>query len=115
MMRTTGRTSRGGRERPAHLIRASIGLVGLMLSPLTPWNDSFINVPIAVAVGLALSSLCSFDVGYWIGYALSNLLGIFLLLIASQEKLRGITWRSIIFNLLIAVVVYSLLHLLFHL
>ena len=110
MMITTGRT-KGGRKRPAHLIRALIAFIGLMLSPLTPWNDSFVNVPLSIAIALLLRPLIGFDKGYWFGYALTNIAGLALLAIASKEDLKKINLKSVVSSLLFAIIVYIILHL----
>jgi len=51
--------------------------IGYMLSPLSWWNDVFFNLPIAIAVGYAISWLHpnGFVPGTLAGYWLSNVLG----------------------------------------
>ncbi|UXD21926.1 hypothetical protein IPA_09660 [Ignicoccus pacificus DSM 13166] len=113
MMRTTGKTVKGGRKRPAHLIRAAVAFIGFMLSPLTPWNDSFVNIPLAILIAMALRPIVSFDIGYWIGYTLTNVLGLAMLFIAAADKLKELTWKTVLSNLIIAAIVYVLLHIFF--
>jgi hypothetical protein len=57
-----------------------------MLSPLSWWNDAFVNLPLALAFAWLVSSLCAqswkvaaFDVALIIGYWLTNLLGFLLM------------------------------------
>jgi hypothetical protein len=51
--------------------------IGYMLSPLSWWNDVFFNLPIAIAVGYAISWLHPswFVPGTLAGYWLSNVVG----------------------------------------
>lgn len=58
-----------------------LGFIGFMLSPLSWWNDLFVNVPLAVAFAWIISLfwpsgfLASAVVGYW----LTNVLGFILM------------------------------------
>ena len=65
-----------------------LGFVGFMLSPLSWWNDLFVNVPLAVGFGwlVALIYKPAFQPAVVIGYWLTNVLG-FVLLHKSAEKL----------------------------
>lgn len=59
-------------------IRNSIIIsIGFLLSPLTPWNDFFINIPIAYifAFLLGLISENFFNPALIIGYWLTNIIG----------------------------------------
>lgn len=55
--------------------------LGFWLSPLSPWNDLFTNVPIAYATGLGLSFISDalFLPGVVFGYWLSNVVGFVLM------------------------------------
>ena len=58
-----------------------IGFVGFMLSPLSWWNDAFVNLPLALMFAWVVS-LCyrpAFDVAVVAGYWLTNVLGFVLL------------------------------------
>ena len=66
------------------IIRGAIGVIGFILSPLSWWNDLFVNVPLsfafAWAVGKSLSIFTEIHQWFFInlfvlGYFLSNLLG----------------------------------------
>jgi len=116
-MRTTGRT-KGGRKRPAHLIRIIVATVGYILSPLSPWNDAFVNVPLSILIAYILSSLMnnliSFEEAYWVSYILTNLIGILMIYLASREYLKKFRWSQVIESLLIALMMYSVLFIVFH-
>jgi hypothetical protein len=66
-----------------------LGTIGFLLSPLSWWNDLFINFPIAYACACAAnfiykgSFLSAFIISYW----LTNVLG-FALLQKGMEKMR---------------------------
>ena len=74
----------------AKALRLAAAVVGYLLSPLSPWNDAFVNVPVAVAVAYLFELLRQglFVVGFAVGYALSNVLGLVLLAAAGYEELR---------------------------
>jgi len=59
---------------------------GFMLSPLSWWNDAFVNLPLALAFAWLVSSVCVeswkeavFGVAVIVGYWLTNLLGFVLM------------------------------------
>jgi hypothetical protein len=58
-----------------------LGLVGFLLSPLSWWNDAFINIPLAIGFGWVISLLYkpAFEPAVVIGYWLTNVLGLVLL------------------------------------
>ena len=60
-----------------------------MLSPLSWWNDLFVNVPLALAFGwlVALIYKPAFEIAVIIGYWLTNLLGFVLLHKGAQRIL----------------------------
>ena len=65
----------------------TLAFVGFMLSPLSWWNDLFVNIPLALAFAWLVSLfwpsvyLASFILGYWI----TNLLGFVLLQKGAQQ------------------------------
>ena len=68
-------------------------MLGFMLSPLSWWNDAFVNLPLALAFAWLVSSPCGpfwretvFDVALVVGYWLTNLLG-FVLMHKGARKL----------------------------
>jgi hypothetical protein len=52
-----------------------------MLSPLSWWNDAFVNLPLAVGFGWLVSMVYhpAFEAAVIIGYWLTNVLGFFLM------------------------------------
>jgi len=67
-----------------------LGVIGFLLSPLSWWNDVFINFPIAYVCACAInfihkgSFLSAFIIFYW----LTNILG-FVLLQKGMEKMEN--------------------------
>jgi len=66
-----------------------LGWIGFMLSPLSWWNDLFVNVPLALAFGwvVALIYRPAFETAVIFGYWLTNLLGFVLLHKGAQRML----------------------------
>ncbi len=85
-MKTTGRTREGGRgsAQLKKALRAFIGFVGFMLSPFTPWNDAFVNVPLAIALAVPLSAFLPYPLAYALSYAFTDILGIALMVAAGK-------------------------------
>jgi hypothetical protein len=97
-----------------------LGLIGFMLSPLSWWNDLFVNVPLAVAFGWMVSLVYgpAFETAVIVGYWLTNVLGFVLMqkgaqrILSSQsprpysrrDLLRDI-WVSLLYTLLILALV----------
>lgn len=58
-----------------------VGFVGFLLSPLSWWNDLFVNIPLALgfawAVGLVWPA--AFEAAFVLGYWLTNVVGLVLL------------------------------------
>jgi hypothetical protein len=55
--------------------------IGFMLSPLSWWNDAFVNLPLAIGFGWLVSLVHkpAFEAGVVIGYWLTNVLGFVLM------------------------------------
>jgi hypothetical protein len=97
-----------------------LGFVGFMLSPLSWWNDLFINVPLAIAFAwmIALVYPPAFMAAALVGYWLSNVLGFVLMHksaeVALDRKSSRPLWRrllvdlgvSLLYTLLIAALVH---------
>jgi hypothetical protein len=66
-----------------------LAVVGFMLSPLSWWNDLFVNVPLALAFAWLASLIDkrAFDVSLIIGYWLTNIAGLVLLHKGGQKLL----------------------------
>jgi len=58
-----------------------LGFIGFMLSPLSWWNDAFVNLPLAVGFGwlVALIYRPAFEGAVIAGYWLTNVLGLVLM------------------------------------
>jgi hypothetical protein len=66
-----------------------LGLVGFMLSPLSWWNDLFVNVPLAVGFGWLIGLLYepAFETSVVLGYWFTNVIGFVLLHKGAQRAL----------------------------
>ncbi|HXJ61018.1 MAG TPA: hypothetical protein VNU68_30605 [Verrucomicrobiae bacterium] len=80
-----------------------LGLIGFMLSPLSWWNDLFVNVPLAVGFGwlAALFYEPAFEPAVVLGYWLTNVLGFVLLhhgirRAATNAGARAYSWRDLL-------------------
>lgn len=119
---THNRESRRGSERrhrqPSRLLAGVIAVIGYLLSPLSWWNDLFINVPLAwlFAVPFSLVNeqlyLPSFVLGYW----LSNVLGLLMLQQGgtqlTKKRRARFSWKGLalsasLYTILIVVLVKS--------
>lgn len=91
--------------------------IGYMLSPLSWWNDIFINLPLAWLVGNAVNffSPGSFQMGMIGGYWLSNLAGILFMLwgggrlLGRQPPQKREIWISIAISFLYTLGLYLLM------
>src|SRR5437868_1220166 len=68
-----------------------LATVGFMLSPLSWWNDLFVNVPIALAFAWIISLFYkpAFDAALVFGYWLTNVLGFVLMHKGAQKVLTA--------------------------
>ncbi len=66
-----------------------LAFVGFMLSPLSWWNDMFVNVPLALVFAWIVSAFYkpAFTVALVIGYWLTNVLGFVLMHKGAQQLL----------------------------
>ena len=74
--------------------------VGFLLSPLSWWNDAFVNLPLALAFGWIVGALSpangrdrAFQIAVVVGYWLTNMLG-FVLMHKGVRWLRSPTERA---------------------
>jgi len=89
----------------------SLFFVGWLLSPLTFWNDVFVNIPLAYLCASLCYRLAHFDflqlalIFYW----LSNLIGILLMYVYGRliGKEEGLTLRTL-FKTILTVIIYSI-------
>jgi hypothetical protein len=95
-----------------------LGMIGFMLSPLSWWNDAFVNLPLAVGFGWVVSLACppAFEVSVIVGYWLTNVLGFILLHKGATRFLSGeerrYTWRNVRKDLFISLAYTALIVLL---
>ena len=94
------------------LVNVLLVTTGFILSPLTWWNDLFVNIPLAYLFSIPFTFinenlfLASFITGYW----LTNLLGFLLMhmggegLIYQKKPTIGIR-RSLLISLLYSIIV----------
>lgn len=79
-----------------------VAVVGYMLSPLSWWNDLFVNVPLALVFAWTVSLFYkpAFYASAVIGYWLTNLIGFVLLHKGAQrmltEKGMKYSWRDLL-------------------
>jgi len=68
-----------------------IGFIGFMLSPLSWWNDLFVNVPLAIGFGWTISLLYrpAFEPAVILGYWITNVLGFVLMHKGAQKVLTA--------------------------
>jgi hypothetical protein len=79
-----------------------LAVVGFMLSPLSWWNDLFVNLPLALAFAWIVSLFYkpAFNTSVLIGYWLTNVLGFILMhkgaakVISSQQK--KYSWKDLL-------------------
>lgn len=92
-------------SRKEGVFRAIVFTIGYILSPLTWWNDVFVNIPIAYV----LSSIISFIIGreyfkiiFPLAYFFTNILGLYLMHIGITGVKRGISIKNLLYHLVIA-------------
>jgi hypothetical protein len=91
--------------------------VGYILSPLSWWNDVFINLPLAYLLGNAANFFFagSFQIGMIAAYWLSNLAGILFMLwggsrlLGKQPPQKKELWISVAISLLYTLGLYLLM------
>ena len=67
----------------------TLAFIGFMLSPLSWWNDLFVNIPLALAFAWVVSLFwpAVFTASFVLGYWLTNVLGFVLLQKGAQQAL----------------------------
>ncbi len=88
-----------------------LAFVGYMLSPLSWWNDMFVNVPLALAFAWVISAFYrpAFGVSWVLGYWLTNVLG-FVLMHKGAEQLLSAESKKNLRRELIKDVLISLIY-----
>ena len=93
------------------------GFIGFMLSPLSWWNDLFVNVPLAAAFAWMISLIYppAFRISLVVGYWLTNVLGLYLLHRGARQMLTAespaFSRRELVKNIAVSLV-YTLVILL---
>lgn len=93
---------------------STLAFIGFLLSPLSWWNDLFVNVPLALAFAWVVSLFwpAVFGASFVLGYWLTNVLGLVLMQKGAQqalsEQLKPYTRRQLIGDLGISLA-YTLL------
>ncbi len=86
-----------------------VALIGYLLSPLSWWNDMFVNIPLAVVFAWVVSSVYrpAFSAAVVVGYWLTNVLGFVLLHKGAQQMLseeeRKYSRRALLKDVVISV------------
>jgi hypothetical protein len=93
--------------RPRRLLGSVVAFVGFLLSPLSWWNDAFVNIPIAwgVASLVALIRRGWFEPALYLAYLGTNVLGLVLMHLGVRmglTKPRPFTRRDLLLQLLVA-------------
>ena len=108
MSRTTARTKAINKG----FIYRSVFFLGWLLSPLTTWNDVFINIPIAYLCASLVFRLAHFDflpmvlVFYW----LTNILGIALMYFSGRAIAREVGyWKDVVLKTVLTILIYSII------
>lgn len=107
-----------------------LALIGYMLSPLSWWNDAFVNVPLALAFAWVLTLFYKlsipgqnhdrartvFEASWIVGYWLTNVLGFVLMHKGAQKMLREqekkYSWRDAVRDIAISLLYTALIVLL---
>lgn len=71
------------------LAGGTLAFIGFMLSPLSWWNDLFVNIPLALAFAWLVSLFwpAVFTASFVLGYWLTNVLGLVLMQKGAQQAL----------------------------
>ena len=93
-------------------IKNTIFFIGWLLSPLTFWNDAFVNIPIAYLCAALLVRVIKVDFLFLvlIFYWLSNVFGILMMCSSGKSIMqdKGNRLQALV-TLLITVVIYSVI------
>jgi hypothetical protein len=94
-----------------------VAFIGYMLSPLSWWNDAFVNLPLALVFAWTVGLFCrlskpGFGAAVVLGYWLTNVLGFILMHKGGakilSEKDKPYSWRSLARDLAVSLL-YTLL------
>jgi hypothetical protein len=85
-----------------------LAAIGFLLSPLSWWNDLFINVPLALAFawGVSCFHAPAFGVSFVVGYWLTNVLGLIFMHKGAARLVTGqaepYTWKKFLRDLTVS-------------
>lgn len=104
-------------EQKGNFLSGLLFAVGYILSPLSWWNDAFINFPLAYLLGNLMNHFFSggFEIGMIGAYWLSNLAGILFMLWGGSRLLgkkppqKRELWISVGISLAYTLVLYLLM------
>ncbi len=97
-------------ERGSPALKGAVFFIGWLLSPLTFWNDMFVNIPLSyICASLAVRVIpADFFLLVLIFYWLSNILGLYLMYASGRRLIReGEGLAKSLLILFITIVVYS--------
>ncbi|ABM80461.1 hypothetical protein [Hyperthermus butylicus] len=85
-----------------------VAVVGYILSPLSWWNDLFVNIPLAILAGklFELAGL-RFVYGFYLGYLLTNIAGMVLLVLGVGGAVKGYANRRELVKVILIAAIYS--------
>jgi hypothetical protein len=92
-----------------------LGVIGFLLSPLSWWNDLFVNIPLALGLAWLVAAIwpAAFEVSFVISYWLTNVLGLVLLSWGAKELIAGrpspYSGRELVKDLLVALLYTGLI------
>jgi hypothetical protein len=92
----------------------TLAFVGFLLSPLSWWNDAFINIPLALGFACVVAFFYkpAFDAAFLVGYWLTNVAGFVLMHKGGQKMIDGAEkrydWKVLVKDILISLL-YTLL------
>ena len=71
-------------------------MIGFILSPLSWWNDAFVNIPLAIGFGWLVATMYKplFQPAVVVGYWLTNVLGFVLMHKGAEKMVRGDASRA---------------------
>jgi hypothetical protein len=85
-----------------------LAVIGFMLSPLSWWNDLFVNVPLALVFAWLVSFVYkrAFEVSLIVGYWLTNVAGLVLMHKGAEKMLKDqdspYSWRDLAKDVLVS-------------
>ncbi len=88
-----------------------VAIIGYILSPLSPWNDMYVNVPLAYFFAIILNMLIGMNklAGFYIGYTITNIVGLLMLALGVHSIQRRASPRRQILKYIIASMFYAVI------